>query len=79
MRGAVHDPQAGHRVVTDAARGKTGPQTGGLVQEFPVQAVIWETARGVVAKVEFHFGELFPWVGFILTNLGADSRAVVRF
>jgi hypothetical protein len=33
----------------------------------------------VVAKVEFHAGELFPRVGFIVTNLQADSRAVVRF
>ena len=30
-------------------------------------------------KVEFHFGELFPRVGFIVTNLETDSRAVVRF
>jgi hypothetical protein len=29
--------------------------------------------------VEFHFGELFPHVGFIVTNLETDSRAVVRF
>jgi Transposase DDE domain group 1 len=33
----------------------------------------------VVAKVEFHSGELFPRVGFIVTNLEAPSRAVVRF
>jgi len=33
----------------------------------------------VVAKVGFHFGDLFPRVGFVVTNLGADSRAVVRF
>ncbi len=33
----------------------------------------------MVAKVEFHFGELFPRVGFIVTNLGTSSRAVVRF
>jgi Transposase DDE domain group 1 len=39
----------------------------------------WKTARHVVAKVEFHFGELFPRVGFIVTNLEMDSRAVVRF
>jgi len=32
-----------------------------------------------VAKVEFHYGELFPRVGFIVTNLETDSRAVVRF
>ena len=33
----------------------------------------------MVAKVEFHLGELFPRVGFIVTNLAADNRAVVRF
>jgi len=38
-----------------------------------------ETARRVVAKVEFHAGELFPRVGFIVTNLETPSRAVVRF
>ena len=30
-------------------------------------------------KVEFHFGELFPRVGFIVTNFQTSSRAVVRF
>jgi Transposase DDE domain group 1 len=33
----------------------------------------------VVAKVEFHLGELFPRVGFIVTNLTLPSREVVRF
>jgi hypothetical protein len=33
----------------------------------------------VVAKVEFHAGELFPRVGFIVTNLGTSNQAVVRF
>ena len=36
---------------------------------FLYQAASWKTARRVVAKVEFHFGELFPRVGFIVTNL----------
>ena len=44
-----------------------------------MQAASWKTARRVVAKVEFHFGELFPRVGFIVTNLETGSRAVVRF
>ena len=35
--------------------------------------------RRVVAKVDFHFGELFPRVGFIVTNVETGSRAVVRF
>jgi hypothetical protein len=46
---------------------------------FLYQAASWKTARRVVAKVEFHFGELFPRVGFIVTNLETDSRGVVRF
>ena len=50
-----------------------------LYKGFLYQAASWKTARRVVAKVEFHFGELFPRVGFIVTNLETDSRAVVRF
>jgi len=48
-------------------------------KSFFYQAASWTRARCVVAKVEFHFGELFPRVGFIVTNLAAKSRAVVRF
>jgi hypothetical protein len=33
----------------------------------------------VVAKVEWHGGELFPRVGFIVTNLKRPAKAVVRF
>jgi hypothetical protein len=36
---------------------------------FLYQAESWKTARRVVAKVEHHPGELFPRVGFIVTNL----------
>jgi len=46
---------------------------------FLYQATGWKTARRVVAKVEHHPGELFPRVGFIVTNLTLPSRAVVRF
>ena len=46
---------------------------------FRYQAASWKTARRVVAKVECHFGELFPRVGFIVTNLDTESPAVVRF
>jgi hypothetical protein len=48
-------------------------------KSFLYQAASWKTARRVVAKVEFHFVELFRRVGFIVTNLQTDSRAVVRF
>src|ERR1035437_104273 len=53
------------------------PQHDDLRRKY--QAASWKTARHVVAKVEFHFGELFPRVGFIVTNLETPSRAVVRF
>jgi hypothetical protein len=46
---------------------------------FLYKAASWTTARRVVAKVEHHAGELFPRIGFIVTNLETPSRAVVRF
>ena len=48
-------------------------------KSFLYQAASWKTARRVVAKVEHHLGELFPRVGFSVTNLTLPSRAVVRF
>ena len=36
-------------------------------------------ARRVVAKVEWHRGELFPRVGFIVTNMTAGPEGVLRF
>ena len=48
-------------------------------KSFLYQAASWNEGRRVVAKVEFHFGELFPRVGFIVTNPTAESRVVVRF
>ena len=52
-----------------------------LVQykSFLYQATSWKTARRVVAKVEHHVGELFPRVGFLVTNLTLPSQGVVRF
>jgi hypothetical protein len=37
-------------------------------KSFFYQAASWTMARRVVAKVEFHCGELFPRVGFIVTK-----------
>ena len=46
---------------------------------FLYQAKSWNRARRVVAKVEWHNGELFPRVGFIVTNLTRPAKRVVRF
>jgi hypothetical protein len=59
--------------------GRPSHKPGVWYKGFLYQAASWKTARRVVAKVEFHFGEPFPRVGFIVTNLETDSRAVVRF
>ena len=48
-------------------------------KSFLYRAASWTSARRVVAKVEFHFGELFPHVGCIVTNLMGSNRAAVRF
>ncbi len=48
-------------------------------KSFRYQAGSWKIARRMVAKVEFRYDELFPRVGFIVTTLETDSRAVVRF
>jgi hypothetical protein len=46
---------------------------------FLYRASSWTTARRVVAKVEFHAGELFPRVGYIVTNTQLRNRKVVHF
>ena len=46
---------------------------------FMYQAGSWNRPRRVVAKVEWHCDELFPRVGFIVTNLARRAKHVVRF
>ena len=46
---------------------------------FSYQAESWTKARRVVAKVEWHPGELYPRVGFIVTNLSRPAERVVAF
>ena len=48
-------------------------------KSFRYRAASWAHPRRVVAKVEWHFGELFPRVGFIVTNLHRKSKNVVDF
>ena len=50
-----------------------------LYDDFWYRAGSWNRARRVVAKVEWHRGELFPRVGFIVTNMTAGPEGVVRF
>jgi len=46
---------------------------------FSYRAGSWSKKRRVVAKVEWHPGELFPRVGFIVTNLSRSAERVTLF
>jgi len=48
-------------------------------EDFFNQAASWENARRVVAKVEWRWGELFPRVGFIVTNPRRPEEKVMKF
>jgi len=47
--------------------------------DFAYQASTWNKPRRVVAKIEWHRGELYPRVGFIVTNLRRWAGDVVDF
>ena len=46
---------------------------------FSYRANSWDKARRVVAKVEWHPGELYPRVGFVVANLSRPAERVVAF
>jgi hypothetical protein len=46
---------------------------------FHYRAKSWPKPRRVVTKVEFHPGELFPRVGFIVTNRSLPNERVLAF
>ncbi len=47
--------------------------------DFMYRAKSWDQPRRLVAKVEWQRGELFPRVGFIVTNLTLPEEGVVHF
>jgi hypothetical protein len=46
---------------------------------FTYQAGSWTKPRRVIAKVEWHPGELYPRVGFIVTNLSRPAERIIAF
>ena len=56
------------------------PRSGFKVRsfDFQYQAGSWKKARRVVCKIEWHQGELFPRVGFIVTNSRLSSKEVIK-
>ena len=74
---AVLERKIGHLLTRPVARPPNKPQR--FYHSFEYQAQSWDRPRRVVAKVEWHQGELFPRVGFIVTNLDASEVKVVHF
>lgn len=50
-----------------------------LYAGFLYRAASWDQHRRVVAKVEWHHDELFPRVGFVVTNIWKHPEDVIRF
>ncbi|EFO28556.1 transposase [Roseibium sp. TrichSKD4] len=46
---------------------------------FEYQAASWSKPRQVVAKIEWYPGDLFPRVGFVVTNLPMEPEWIIRF
>lgn len=66
-----------HLLTRPVGRPPKKPQR--FYHSFMYQAASWAHPRRVVAKVEWHAGELFPRVGFIVTNMNSAGKRVVRF
>jgi len=74
---AVLEREIEHLLTRPVGRPSHKPKV--FYHSFQYQAKSWQQSRRVVAKVEWHAGELFPRVGFIVTNLNKHSKNVVKF
>jgi DDE family transposase len=74
---AVLEREIEHLLTRPVGRPSHKPKV--FYHSFQYQAKSWQQARRVVAKIEWHAGELFPRVGFIVTNLNKHSKNVVKF
>ncbi|NQT17983.1 MAG: IS1380 family transposase [Planctomycetes bacterium] len=74
---AVLEREIEHLLTRPVGRPSRKPKV--FYHRFQYQAKSWKQSRRVVAKVEWHQGELFPRVGFIVTNLTKRPKNVVKF
>ena len=74
---AVLEREIEHLLTRPVGRPSHKPKV--FYHNFQYQAKSWQRARRVVAKIEWHAGELFPRIGFIVTNLNKQSKNVVKF
>jgi hypothetical protein len=83
---ALCDPASGQpglagqdRMLAQTPGRATAARGAPLFASFSYQAQSWNKPRRVVAKVEWHPGELYPRAGFIVTNLARTAERVVAF
>src|SRR4051812_7440652 len=74
---AVLERQIAHLMRRPVGRPSKKPKV--FYHAFRYQAKSWDRARRVVAEIEWHAGELFPRVGFVVTNLRRIPKQVVKF
>ena len=74
---AVLEREIEHLLTRPVGRPSHKPKV--FYHSFQYQAKSWQRSRRVVAKIKWHAGELFPRVGFIVTNLTWRTKRVVRF
>jgi len=74
---AVLEREIEHLLTRPVGRPSHKPKV--FYHSIQYQAKSWHQPRRVVAKVEWHQGELFPRVGFIVTNLNSQVKNVVKF
>ena len=83
----VHDPAAGEphpagagsAICSSALLVARRSRSGDTTPASAIRRQSWTMPRRVVAKVEWHPGELYPRVGFIVTNLSRPVERVVAF
>src|ERR687886_1564801 len=73
----VLQERIGHLLTRPVGRPPKKPQV--FHASFSYRAEGWSKPRRVVAKVEWHQGELYPRVGFIVTNLTRPAERVSKF
>ena len=69
--------QIDHLMTRPVGRPSKKPKV--FFHNFSYRAASWKKPRRVVAKVEWHIDELFPRVGFIVTNMTSSPQSVVHF
>ena len=74
---AVLEREIKHLLTRPVGRPSRRPKV--FYHSFQYQAASWHQPRRVVAKVEWHQGELFARVGFIVTDLNKRAKNVVKF